>query len=52
MQIQTQINERNLFVCYARDMLLNRNGTPGLYLHKDYTAIQLRVGVGTVQAVQ
>jgi len=52
MQIHTQIKARYLFVCYARDMLLNRNGTSGLYLHKDYTVIQLRVGVGTVLAVQ
>jgi len=35
MQIHAQINDRYLFVCYARNMLLNRNGTPGLYLHKN-----------------
>jgi hypothetical protein len=32
-------------------MLLNRNGTRSLYLHKEYAVIQLR-GVGTVQAVK
>jgi hypothetical protein len=50
MKIDTQINDRCLFVSYVY-MLLNKSAKSGLYFHKEYTVIQLIVGARTAQAV-